>query len=186
MNRFLSAFELVTSALGRAEVEYVVVGSVAATFWGLLRTTIDIDIILMVPQSGGDELITDLRKSGLYVPIETAREALQSTGSFNVLDTQTSGKVDIFVCDPDDAFETMRLERRVEAQILGTSTWIATAEDIILSKLRWRSTSSSDVQWRDCLEIAAVNDLDVDHLRTWAPVIGVSEDLERLLASGPE
>ena len=80
----------------------------------------------------------------------------------------------------------MRLERRVEAQILGTSTWIATAEDIILSKLRWRSTSSSDVQWRDCLEIAAVNDLDVDHLRTWAPVIGVSEDLERLLASGPE
>jgi len=61
VNRFFSAFELVTSALGRAEVEYVVVGSVAATFWGLLRTTIDIDIILMVPQSGGDELITDLR-----------------------------------------------------------------------------------------------------------------------------
>ena len=186
MNRFASVFELVTNALERTGMRYVVVGSVAATHWGLLRSTIDIDLVLLVPPTGSDLLISELREAGLYLPIESAQTALRSTGSFNVLDTSTSGKVDVFVCDPHDEFESMRLERRVQVDIMGTRAWIATAEDIILSKLRWSTTSHSQVQWRDCLEIAAVNELDVEHLRIWARVIGVSDELERLLASVPE
>jgi hypothetical protein len=37
------------------------------------------------------------------------------------------------------------------------------------------------VQWRDCVEIAATCDLDVEHLHHWADVLGVSDDLAELL-----
>lgn len=87
------------------------------------------------------------------------------------------------MASPDDSFTTNRLARRIHAKIQGVDTWVTTAEDIILAKLRWRLSSRSERQWRDCLDIAAINDLDVDHLRRWADVIGVREDLEELLVS---
>ena len=58
---------------------------------------------------------------------------------------------------------------------------MTTAEDIVLAKLRWRLTTRSERQWRDCLDIAGINDLDVDYLRKWADAIGVRVDLEELL-----
>lgn len=61
--------------------------------------------------------------------------------------------------------------------------WVATAEDVVLAKLRWRLESRSEVQWRDCVEIAATNDLDTTYLRRWARDLGVTGDLEDLLAT---
>lgn len=52
---------------------------------------------------------------------------------------------------------------------------------IVLAKLRWRRTSRSEVQWRDCIEIAATNDLDTTYLRRWADVLGITDDVEDLL-----
>ena len=49
-----------------------------------------------------------------------------------------------------------------------------------------RTTIDLERQWRDCFELAAINDLDLIHLRKWAPVLGVSDDLERLLGSIPD
>lgn len=86
----------------------------------------------------------------------------------------------------DDEFERMRLDRKCAARVLGTDSWIATPDDLILAKLRWRSENDSERQWRDCVELAAVNDLDVDHLRTWATRLRIIADLERLLESIPD
>jgi hypothetical protein len=54
---------------------------------------------------------------------------------------------------------------------------------VVLAKLRWRLDSRSEGQWRDCVEIAAVQRLDEPYLRVWADRLGVSDDLEELLAS---
>jgi len=123
-----------------------------------------------------------LSDEDLYFPIDEARQAASMGGSFNVLHPDTGGKVDVFICKPDDLFEQMRFERRVRLNILGVTTWVATPEDVILAKLNWRITSRSDTQWRDCIEIAAIQPLDLDHLRFWANHLGVTEDLEDLLA----
>jgi hypothetical protein len=53
----------------------------------------------------------------------------------------SGGKVDVFVCQADDQFERARLDRRVRMEMFGVSTWVATAEDVVLSKLRWRAAS---------------------------------------------
>ncbi|MFM8862015.1 MAG: hypothetical protein ACKOIA_06135 [Acidimicrobiia bacterium] len=186
MNRFTSVFERVIDALDRLDIDHLVVGSVAASHWGLIRSTQDIDVVILVDPAEVPGLVPTLESANLYVPHRAATAALAATGSFNVLDPTTAGKVDIFVCAADDEFEAMRLRRRVRAEVFGVPTWVATPEDVILSKLRWRTESASEVQWRDCFELAAINDLDREHLRRWAETLGIASDLEELLASLPE
>jgi hypothetical protein len=178
MNRALAT---VVEALNRVGAPHAVVGSVGATVWGLQRTTIDTDIITVAVHERIDELLASLSGEHIYVPADDARRILRSGGSFNVLDLDTTEKVDVFVAPPNDPFTASRLSRRVRAQIEDVDTWVTTAEDIVLAKLRWRLTTRSERHWRDCLDIAGINDLDIDYLRKWADVIDVRDDLEELL-----
>lgn len=176
------ALQRVVNALDHVGARYVIVGSTAAAAWGVVRSTRDIDLVALVSRESVEPLLNELSDEDLYLPLDEARRAGSEGGSFHVLHPATGGKVDVFICKPDDPFEQMRLERRVRLDVLGVTTWVATAEDIILAKLNWRITSRSDTQWRDCIEIAAIQPLDVDHLRFWADHLGVTADLEDLLA----
>ena len=175
------AFRRVVGALDRVDAEYVVVGSTAAAAWGVVRSTRDIDLVTVVSAMSPDSLLEGLSDEELYVPVQDAKRALTQGGSFNVLHPGSGGKVDVFVCLPDDEFERQRLLRRVPVEMFGVQTWVATAEDVVLSKLRWRKESRSEIQWRDCVELAAIQQLDLDYLHEWAPRLGLSADLEALL-----
>lgn len=100
-----------------------------------------------------------------------------------MLDPAHRGKVDLFVMGPDDEFTDSRLARRLRADVLAVPCWVASAEDIVLAELRWRQSSRSEVQWRDCVEMCAADDLDTEYLRHWAHRLGVTDDLEDLLAT---
>lgn len=176
------AFRHVVAGLEESGLQYVVVGSTAAASWGVLRATRDIDVVTVVDVGAADFLTRLLANDDLYVPAEEAAEALRSSGSFNVLHPRSGGKVDVFVRRADDAFTQSRLERRVSAAVLGVPTWVASPEDVVLAKLRWRLESRSEVQWRDCVEIAATQSLDRAYLSQWAVVLGVVDDLDELLA----
>ena len=39
----------------------------------------------------------------------------------------------------------------------------------------------SEVQWRDCVEIAATRPLELEYMRMWVDRLGVADDLEDLL-----
>ncbi|HWL45910.1 MAG TPA: hypothetical protein VNQ73_23420 [Ilumatobacter sp.] len=170
-------------ALDQAGAPYAIVGSVAGMAWGIARTTQDVDLVALIDTTRGDRIIELLASDdSLYVPIDDARRALRTAGSFNVLHPRSGGKVDVFVALPDD-FDRSRIERRIALQLLGVDTWVATAEDVVLAKLRWRLDSRSEVQWRDCLEIASTQRLDRDYLAGWATLLGVDDDLRELLTA---
>ena len=173
----------VVAALEAIDAGYVVVGSTAAAAWGVARATRDVDVVAVVPAGEAAGLIERLAEAGLYVPVDEASRALAVGGAFNVLHPPSGGKVDVFVVGADDAFTRSRLDRRIRSEVLDVPTWIATAEDVVLAKLRWRLESRSEVQWRDCVEIAAVQPLDRTYLRVWANRLGISADLEELLAT---
>ena len=175
------AFRRVVQALEQIAVRYVVVGSTAASAWGVARSTRDIDVVAVITSEKVDAFLRALGNNEIYVPVDDARAAAINGGSFNVLHTTTGGKVDVFVCLPSDAFESSRLDRRVNLAVLGVDTWVATPEDVVLSKLMWRAQTRSEVQWRDCIEVAASQKLDTVYLRSWAEQLGITPDVERLL-----
>lgn len=171
------------ATLEQHQIDYVVVGSTAAAAWGVARATRDIDIVVVLDAEQLEVVLAALHAADLYVPVDQAREAAHSGGSFNVLDPEHGGKIDAFVIGPDDAFTTSRLERRIRADVFDVPCWVASAEDVVIAKLRWRLTSRFEVQWRDCVEIASTNDLDIPYLRRWAQNLGIGDGLEDLLAT---
>ena len=180
MINFTYAFQRVVAALDKFDSRYLVVGSTAAGAWGVARSTRDVDIVAVISKDSVEGFLSELVDGDLYVPAESARSASLNGGSFNILHTSSGGKVDVFICSPDDQFEKMRLDRRVRLEILGLETWVATPEDVILSKLKWRLETRSDTQWRDCIEIAAAQKLDIAYMRFWSSQLGVTTDLEEL------
>lgn len=162
-------------------MDWIVVGSTAAAAWGVARMTRDVDIVVLLVPESGEAMLEALKVDEVYFPESDARQAIEFGGSFNVLHPQSGGKVDVFAVPPTDAFTRSRIARRVPAEVLGVDAWVATPEDVVLAKLRWRLESRSEIQWRDCVEIAAINDLDISYMRRWADELGIAEDLAELL-----
>lgn len=179
----VAAFEAVVEAFEATGTAYVVVGSTAAAGWGVARATRDVDLVAIMSLADVERLLVALDREDLYVPVDDARRVGRTGGSFNVLHSRSGGKVDVFVALPSDEFTMSRLARRVGADVLGVRTWIATPEDVILAKLRWRLESRSEVQWRDCVEIASIQKLDVAYMSRWGPTLGVEADLRDLLSN---
>jgi hypothetical protein len=172
----------VLEALERVEVPYLVVGSTAAAAWGVARMTRDVDIVALIGVDDVQALVEALAGDDLYLDAGEAADAAAGGRSFNVIHPASGGKVDVFVSSSTDDFTRSRLARRTRATVLGVPTWVATAEDVVLAKLRWRLETRSETQWRDCVEIAGSQDLDRGYLWHWAPSLGVEEDLGELLA----
>jgi hypothetical protein len=62
---------------------------------------------------------------------------------------------------------------------------VASAEDILLAKLRWYRMGGevSESQWSDIAGILAVNpDLDAAYLHTWAARLGAGDLLDKAVA----
>jgi hypothetical protein len=180
----VAALRAVVEALENDDVAYIIVGSTAAAAWGVIRATRDVDLVAELTTNSLELLLKRLGTDAFYIPTNDARHSTLFGGSFNVLHLPSGGKVDIFVPQTNDAFTKSRMKRRIRSEVIGIVAWIATPEDVVLAKLRWRIESRSEVQWRDCVEIAATHSLDGDYMNIWAPHLNVAADLEELLRTG--
>lgn len=111
-----------------------------------------------------------------YLDQQAARDV--SPGAhFNIIDPK-GWKIDILV-SRDRPFSHLELERRVRADILGLSTWVATAEDTILTKLE-RAKDRDSVQHEDAANIirALGDTLDNAYLDLWSTELDVKNLLD--------
>jgi hypothetical protein len=102
--------------------------------------------------------------------------AARKSGMFNVLHLEKLVKLDLIV-RKDEPFRRHEFERRVRVRLAGFDTWIATREDLILSKLAWARPSGSELQLRDVRALLA-GGADLGYLRRW-PAASESPDCWR-------
>lgn len=178
---------LVTDALEQVGAAYVIGGSLASTIHGVVRTTLDTDIVadLTLQQA---QPFADLLAGVFYLDADTIHHAVRQRSSFNVIHLATMFKVDIFI-PKNRPFDRQPLERRQLWNAdpdSGRTIYVATPEDIVLTKLAWYRLGGevSDRQWRDILGVLAVQGdrLDLAYLRQWAVALDVSDLLQRALA----
>ncbi len=177
---------LVTQTLEQIGISYAVGGSLASSLHGVMRSTLDVDIVADMRLEHIPPLVAALSKE-FYADDEMMRDAIEHHSSFNLIHYETAFKVDIFIRKLRD-FDTMQLERR-RVSVIATdpdrSVYVASPEDTILAKLEWYRMGGevSDRQWRDILGVlkTRANELDLDYLRKWAGELNVTDLLERAL-----
>ena len=167
--------------LNRLDVSYMLVGSMASNYWGIPRSTHDLDFVLMLHPVDVDRLAAEFRE-GFFVQPESIRSAFSPPYQFNAIDESSALKVDFWLLR-DDTFERAAFDRRQPVSLFATPAWITTAEDVILHKLYWHRVSPSDRQLLDAAGVFAVqaDALDLSHLRHWAAVLAVERELEDLV-----
>lgn len=161
-------------------------GSIASSFAGEPRSTIDIDIVAALDETHVDALAEALSPE-FYVDADALRRAVRTRTSANLIHQATQLKVDLFVAG-GTPLDAQQIARRVAVDLGdGRRLFVHPPEDILLQKLRWyrRGGEVSDRQWRDIAAIVRVQGarLDRAYLRSAAPVLGIADLLERALGT---
>lgn len=114
--------------LDGAELEYALVGSIAAMSFGEPRATLDIDVVVALETSDLTTFQRLFPVPDFYLSADAAREAVASRQQFNVIHPTSGMKVDFFVAGDD--IERAQLERRVRRLILpGVEAWCSPPEE---------------------------------------------------------
>lgn len=168
--------------LNRIGLPYMLVGSMASNFWGVPRSTHDLDIVLVLDGNRIDEFADEFER-GFFVQRESIRQALKPPYQFNAIDEQSALKVDFWI-RRNDQYECAAFERRAQVEIFGVTACVATAEDVILHKLYWHKLTPSDRQLTDAAGVVKVqaNALDSSYLQRWAKILDVERELVDLLS----
>jgi len=178
MSAELEVLQDALARLDRAGVATMLTGSLALSYYAEPRMTRDIDLVVEFP--GGDsKRLAAVFQPEYYVSETDVERALRERGMFNVLHLEKLVKLDLIV-RKDEPFRRHEFERRVRVRLAGFDTWIATREDLILSKLIWAKPSGSELQLRDVRALLA-GGADLGYLRRWATDLGVAGMLEKCL-----
>ena len=177
---------LVTDALDAIGVVYAIGGSLASALHGVMRATLDADLVADLAAEH-TLLLARALEGAFYADVEMMREAVHRHSSFNVIHLETAFKVDVFVAKPR-AFDRSQLARRLLVQLSqdpARHAYVTTAEDIVLAKLEWYRAGGevSDRQWRDVLGVLRVQGdrLDQEYLRLGADELGLADLLDRAI-----
>jgi hypothetical protein len=176
----------VIEAIERTGARYFVVGSLASIVHGQPRATLDSDVVADLHAAQVPQFLHTLG-TDFYADEVAIADAVRSGRSFNVIHMPTAFKVDIYGLT-NDAFaqEEMRRRRRESLQSEPiVEAFVATPEDVVLSKLRWYRDGGevSDRQWGDVLGVLRVQQgrLDQAYMRMWAKRLGVVSLLDGAL-----
>ena len=181
----LAATTPVVEALEQLEVPYHIGGSVASSFNGIPRMTIDIDIVANLKLEHVRPLVR-LLEADYYIDEDAVRDAVKRRSSFNIIHFESILKVDVFI--PKSRLFDQEELRRVRLKTLEGSErtfYVASPEGTILNKLEWYRMGGevSDRQWNDILGVLKVQGthLDMDYLQRWARALMVGDLFERAL-----
>ncbi len=176
----------VTRVLEKLKVTYFITGSIASTLYGMVRSTQDSDIVAELLPDHIQPFVEAL-ETNFYVDEAMIADSISRHSSFNIIHRESMFKVDIFI--PRERVFLQKQYSRAKKELLSKDpkieAMVASAEDILLSKLEWYRMGGevSNQQWRDVLGVLKVQAgaLDLDYLRQMALDLDVLDLLERAL-----
>jgi hypothetical protein len=176
----------VLDALDALDVPYAIGGSLASAVHGVIRATLDADLVPELRLEHVEPLIRRLVPA-FYADRETMRQAVQQHSSFNLIDLDTMFKVDVFVArsHPFDRSQLARRQLHRLSEDPPRYAYVSSAEDTVLAKLEWyrMAGETSDRQWQDVLGVLKVQAgrLDRGYLLRMASQLRVAGLLHRAL-----
>lgn len=170
----------VVDYLNEYQVPYMIVGSLATNVYCVPRSTEDGDFVV---QTNVAQLARQISQhhSRVYFDPQLAFESVTATKKV-VLRTEGHGfEVELFELG-DDEHDQTRFSRRIQVETAGRSVWVASLEDMIVTKLRWSQHAGREKDISDARNLIGVQREYVDwpYVESWCDRHGTREVLERL------
>ena len=166
--------------LNERNVPYMVVGSLATNVYCSPRSTEDGDFVV---QANLAQLAREIsaQASGVRFDPQLSFESVTATRKV-VLRTEAHGfEVELFALG-DDEHDQLRFTRRIQVRTFDRPVWIATLEDMIITKLRWSQHAGREKDISDARNLIAVQRAHIDwpYVESWCDRHGTQELLGRL------
>jgi hypothetical protein len=140
------ALVAILAALDDSAIPFMIVGSLASNFHGVPRSTRDADVVVELTPGALERLSNALRPP-LSLAAQGGFEAVTGTTRYLIVLEDSPFVAELFVRS-DDAHDRERFQRRQRVELLGHPAFIATAEDMVVTKLIDESlTVESRPQW---------------------------------------
>jgi hypothetical protein len=170
-------FKLI-EALNNCQIEYLIIGGVAAVYYGRARMTTDCDIIVSLEEKQLKGFCDCLSKHGFQIREYDVIEGFKDKSHFNAFYGDTVFRADFSW--KKGTLAEHGFERAKDAQLFGVLTRIEAPEDVIIAKLVYGSPQDRE----DAKAIIhAQKKLDMEYINKRAEQEGVAERLKQILHS---
>lgn len=177
MRKFEEIIKITADFLNSEEIPYMFVDAIAVGYYGIPRTTQDIDIVLVIPQDKIHGFAEFFQSNDFFCPAEDIIVAFREKSHFGVFDNQSPFRIDVKGIYSE--FDQQSFFRRVQVESFGRKIWLCTPEDAIISKLMYGSP-------KDLLDAKGIllrqkDKLDYDYLTKYSKVYKVGKDYRKII-----
>lgn len=157
----------VIDALHAVQVPFMIVGSLACNFHGVPRSTRDADMVVEL-SPGMLPALRDRLGPHFHVDPQASFETVTGTTRHIVEAEGTVFIVELFELT-DDPHDQSRFARRLHAHLFDRDADVATAEDTIVTKLRWARHGGRSKDLEDVRNVIAIQGdaLDWSYVGRW-------------------
>ncbi len=187
---FKHFLDSVVETLEQLGLTYGIGGSVASSLYGEARSTLDVDISVVLPIDRVLAFTQAFQALGYYAFLDAVLDAIIARQPFNIIDAQRGYKADIFPIDPDTPTPQEqeilgRLQRHVYDESDGAAAMLYSPEDVIVYKLKYYVLGRIPKHLRDIGAILAAKGqaLDREYITRWAGRIGAGDVWAELLSA---
>lgn len=169
-NSFVKLFHSVIDSLNQFNIEYVLVGGTVMPYYGNVRSTQDIDIMIQIDQVSDSVLeawLSNLKDQGLAMSISEIIEALHDRIHSTIFEPSSY----IFRVDLKrihSKLDYLTFANRKQVEIYDRSVWINCAESQIGVKMSDGFQSNTDIE--DVISIVQKTELNVEVLSNFLNV----------------
>lgn len=151
--------------LDTQSIQYMLSGSLALNVYSLPRMTRDIDLIVEMKSEDVENFVKAF-KDDFYCYQPSIEEEVAQRGIFNLIDNQSSLKID-FIVRKNTIYRRVEFDRRIKTNTLGFEAWVVSIEDLIISKLIWIQDYESEKQINDIKNLLENPSIDFDYIQKW-------------------
>lgn len=162
----------ITSLLQKADIPYMITGSISVVFYGRPRASHDIDFVVEAHEKDVKRILrafASLPHSEFLVDSLAIKDAIMQKFIFQILHLSTMLKFDFWLLK-DEPFDQKRFQRKQKVNIFGQPMVFASAEDTILVKLLWYKESKIEKHLIDAAFVYQIQkkNLDKAYLTLWS------------------
>ncbi|MDA7888657.1 hypothetical protein N9A86_04695 [Akkermansiaceae bacterium] len=177
----IEALGSLTEILNEEEIPYMVVGSFSSNYHGIPRSTKDADIVMQFDRESW-EVLSGKLPDCLVQESQGSFEMVTATRKEVLRLKDSPFEIEIFHLS-EDLFDQERFRRREKVELSSNHhAWLATAEDVIVQKLRWAGAAKRSKDFDDVVNVllrqASDGALDFRYIKKWCAEHRTTELLE--------